>query len=277
MVQQDHSQREIIRLAALDLEPEETSRIVCPYCNASHETSMRIFRNEVGIHAKCYRAKCGKYVFISGLPQMRRRRDDKQFKPKYYHHEYIEPPVEVKMMLYDEYQLDTDDILMAQFKYNAERNELVMPIKDIRGYTIGTQTKRLGTFHGPKNMTYYSNDTVKAHFVLPNQSRTVAVVEDILSATKVGKLMPCCALLSHEMTEEVAHLLATNFDHVIMMLDPDATRKALTTKKRFSFFFRNFSVIVLSKDPKDTDFNELEEKLLGATDINSSNTIKRSI
>ena len=71
--------------------------------------------------------------------------------------------------------------------------------------------------------------------------------------------------------------MATNFEDVVVMLDPDATQQALKMKKRYSFLFRNFSVVVLSNDPKGTDFTELEEKLIGAENTYSSSPIQGSI
>ena len=226
---------------------------------------MRVFRDEIGVYGKCYRAKCGEYEFISSLPTERRRREDKVFKPSHFTQELIEPPVEVLLDLYKQYQLSKADVQSAQIKYSPKRNVLHMPIKDIRGYDIGSQTKVLNKdTQYPKNMTYYSHDATKAHFVWPATGRnygTIVIVEDILSATKVGKILPCCALLSHTITDDTASLLATNFKTMIVLLDPDATKEAIRIKRKYSLYFSNLYIIVLEADPKDTDFEELQNKL----------------
>lgn len=264
MSTKDYSQREIIKTSAIDLPVGGSSRIVCPYCNASHEQSMRIHRHDVGIYARCYRAKCGKKVFINSLPSVQARPERREFTPRYFTGALIDPPGEVLHYLHDVYELLPDEIKYFGIKYCEERNALYMPIRDIRGYEIGGQTKALGNTKYPKAITYFHNDAVKCHFALPIDGHvgdTIVVVEDQLSATKLSRLMPACALLSHSMTPDVANLLATNFKTMIVMLDPDATKAALKLKHQYSLLFRNFFVVVLCADPKDTSFQELNEKL----------------
>jgi hypothetical protein len=53
--------------------------------------------------------------------------------------------------------------------------------------------------------------------------------------------------------------LAKYFDNVVMALDPDATNKAIEFRDKYSLLFRgNFSVLQLSKDPKDMNRQELK-------------------
>ena len=85
------------------------------------------------------------------------------------------------------------------------------------------------------------------------------MVEDILSASKVSTLHKSVALLGHTLSIEQIKELRSQTEHLILMLDPDVFHKALTYKKRFGFYFRNFSVVLLSKDPKDTPKEELQE------------------
>jgi hypothetical protein len=55
-----------------------------------------------------------------------------------------------------------------------------------------------------------------------------------------------------------------------MALDPDATDKAVEILQKYSVFFGNFSVVVLSKDPKDMTDDEIKEEILGKTDTKCS-------
>lgn len=263
----DHSQRESIKQAALDLPLHSAIHITCPYCEATHERSMRVYRDEVGLHAKCYRAKCGEYRFLPSIPSpdylYRTKRS--RFEPKYFTKELSDPPGEVLQYIYDMWEITKSEVQYNHIKYNAERNLLYMPIRDIRGYEIGGQTKALDPkWTGPKAVSYFHNDVVKAHFVWPKGSRSttkVVVVEDILSAIKVGRVLPAVALLSCDMTADVANHLASIFKEMILMLDPDALTKSLVIKRKYSLYFMNFSIIQLSKDPKDIPFDELKEVL----------------
>lgn len=264
----DFSQREIIKDAALALAVGETTRIVCPYCEARHEQSMIIRREVEGLHARCYRAKCPRsYTFITSLPSSDWLGKQKQrtFSPKYYTKECIDPPWEILHYINDMYEISPEEVEYYHFKYNEEENRLVMPIVNIHGYEIGMQTKALSSVvSGPKAISYFFNEGEKAHFVIKPEfynSSTIVLVEDILSATKVGRLLPACALLSHGLTPDVANLLAANFSTMVVMLDPDALTKAVGIKHKYSLFFRNFSIIQLSKDPKDSPFTELQQIL----------------
>jgi hypothetical protein len=268
-------ERTVIRDACIDLAVGDTERIMCPYCMAKHEQSMRITRAPEGLHAKCYRAKCGKYAFVPSTPQHKSHKPLKKFEARAFSGTLIEIPPSVYEEVYDRYGLVPEEL--AGMKYCADHNLLHMPIRNIYGYEIGAQTKCLGDpGEYPKAITYFYNDTHKAHFEWPHifdtigtarvaPTDTIVIVEDILSAIKVARMLPACALLSHTMTPDVANLLATNFNTVLMLLDPDALMAAMRTKKKYSLLFGNFLVRQLSNDPKDTPWEELKEVLSGAT------------
>lgn len=226
---------------------------------------MRISRSSEGVFAKCYRAKCGKRAFISSLPTARMVSDKRKFTPKYFTAPLTDPPGEILQYIDDMYEITPEELRYFGVKYCEERASLYMPIRDIRGYEIGGQTKALiKNTKYPKAITYFHNDVVKCHFALPmngSWSDTAVVVEDILSSIKLSRIAPACALLSHDMIDEVANLLASNFRNVVVMLDPDATKAALRTKRKYSLLFRNFYVIVLDADPKDTKMEVLSKKL----------------
>ena len=260
--QNEHAEHALIKDVALDLGVGDATHMVCPYCNASHETSMRVVRNEAGLYARCYRAACGVRTHIGGLPTIVGR---KAFTPRPFARELVEIPTDVLLYLYDMYELTQHEVEQAHFKYDPKHDLLYMPIRDVRGYEIGAQTKALNPNPDyPKAITYWFNDAVKAHFAWPEngEMHRIVVVEDILSAQKVSRILPACAVLTSDMTPDVANLLASNFQSMIVMLDPDATAKALSIKRKYSLYFRNFKVIPLSKDPKDTPFTELMEMLL---------------
>jgi predicted RNA-binding Zn-ribbon protein involved in translation (DUF1610 family) len=266
---------------------ESTYKMGCPHCG--EDTSFSVTRRHDGILYNCYRMKCGVQGFIPMVGYNMGKGDrinhnvsghaikgntvpSRKAETNAFNGEVTQLPKKVKQFLFKNYELVTEDISRQGWKYEESTNRLAMPLYSFMGYRFGWQLKKLpeSTYSGPKAITYidrydgcglaFANS--KSGEVL--DSKTVVVVEDIISATKMATLLPSCALLGTSMTDRQAGFLSTHFDTLVLMLDPDAHDKSLKISEKYRGLFNTFRVMAMSKDPKDTQFDILETIALEA-------------
>jgi len=250
-----------------DLGVEETKAIFCPFCRARHESKLYVTRIKEGILYSCKRGTCGRKGFISSIPsttQLELATFKKKFKPKEFKYSLEELPEWVLSTINKKYELTEEEIHAQGFKWVPEQSRIFMPLFDRRGEQWGANTKIFGEkARGAKTLVYQSRECSRLHYVQGGEGRgdPIAVSEDILSAVKISRLTKAVALLGTELRERQVAELREQTDSLILMLDPDMYFKMLKYKKKYSFYFRNFNVILGSKDPKDLSQRELEEKL----------------
>lgn len=254
---------------ALGLDVSQSSRNVCPFCKAKHELSFKITRTDQGIVYKCYRASCNARGFISSIPgttAVDKSTYKTTFKPRVYRGETEVLPQDILEFLEESYGLTKTDCTTNGIKYDRATHRIVFPLFDYRGDAYGHATKRLpGSSYPLKAVTYRDRETTGLHYPPSNQSGSgaIALVEDVLSSIKLSKIIKTACLLGTELLPAQVQELRKQTDTIIMMLDPDAIKKSLYYYKNYGFFFRNFYIIQLSKDPKDTDYADLKAHLEG--------------
>ena len=263
-----------VKLEADMLQQGDRVRIHCPWCNATDEKSMLIVKDYDNITTyKCFRGTCpgrstgrlgGLYV-PTDIPKGMHRKKNKEFKD-----ETIELPKHVAKWLKDKYQI----LAPSTWTYIVSKNRLVMPILNEFGYQVGTCTKKLPIElaiegldvydydHSKKSMVYWTNDSLHMHYTdVSFPDKTVVIVEDILSAEKMSYYTNNVALLCSDMTHEQAKELSKKYDTIVYALDPDMNAKMIRYKDKYSLAFKNSYVLLLDRDPKDTDMDILHSKL----------------
>jgi hypothetical protein len=251
-------------MEALDLTVGSSKRIVCPFCQANHETSLSLSRLSEGIVYKCFRAACSETGFIPS-PTFSSEADKpvkKKFVPKEFKWGTIKVPEDIEDMLYEKYTITKEEIRVNGFKYSPEIDSLVMPIFNNFGYEVGCQTKVITKDSGrPKAISYFFNEGNRLHYCISKHKGKIILAEDILSAIRINRYGRAVALLGTNLTAAQTRELSQETDTIIMALDPDATHKAIQMKKRYGLSFKNFYVRHLSNDPKDykTDEQLIEE------------------
>ena len=248
---------------ALDLAVGESRYSYCPFCEASHENKLSVSRTEEGLLYNCYRGSCGARGFISSLPgttQLELSRPKKKFKAKEFKYGLVDLPKWVVEDLLNKYELTEEELNEQGFKYVPKQDRLYSPLFDRNGQEYGGQTKLYGGGAvGPKTIIYRARETTGLHYVncKGRRGEAICLVEDVLSAVKVSRYARGVALLGTGLREEQIAELREETDTLILMLDPDMYQKMIGYKKKYSFYFRNFSMIMLSYDPKDTKHSEL--------------------
>jgi len=268
-----------LKLDAMSLSlNENTYAIPCPKCG--EKSSFSVTREYHGLLYNCFRASCGIKGFIStsgkqpahihqstttslvavvnGKTTTHPSRRKAGTNP--YGGFLEEVPTDIRRFLYEKYGLLREEIVKAGWKYEKLHHRLAMPMYSYMGYRFGWTLKRLPTStHSVKAMKYLDRaDGTNLAFANTSDNEiltgtTVCVVEDIISATKCGRLLPSVALLGTSMNDTQAGLLATHFDKMIIMLDPDANQKALEIGQKYRGLFKVCRVMAMEQDPKDTD------------------------
>ena len=243
---------------------EQVTSLLCPICSGgeTHEKTFAIKRIETGLLYTCYRAKCGRAGFIPSS-SLDYTPIVKKFTPRVYRRATENLTVAQAMFFYDKFGLSAEELIDNGFKYNKETDRFIMPILNYSGFEIGHMAR---SYSGdtPKAVAYWANDVVKLHFPIGLQvvHNTIVLVEDIISAIKVNRQVPCAALLGTGISEEMINYIARGWRNVILALDPDAIRKAMGYKRKYGLWFRNFNVCMLSNDPKDLSDEQIDEEIL---------------
>ena len=261
---------ESIKEAALAFDIDETGLSICPFCRADHEVSLSVTRTDQGLLYNCFRASCGAKGFISSMvgtiPPETKDIKRKQFKEHKFTKELEQLTPHVLQMMLDQYELTEEELNGQGIKFYRAENRIFMPVFDYRSEQFGgvakSLTKGVRRF---KTINYFDKESSRLSYPRGRDRRTgsICVVEDILSAIKVGRYVRSVALLGHTISIEQIKELRNQTDSLILMLDADVIHKALSLKKKFGFYFRNFSVIYMSNDPKDTPSEKLKELLNG--------------
>jgi len=117
----------------------------------------------------------------------------------------------------------------------------------------------------PKWYKYGTNSTYYSHTKAEDRVLTAVIVEDVLSAITVANYFPVTGfgLLGTSLQQEHIHTLS-DFDRVVVALDPDASQKALQHAKDLNNYVNEVKVIKLVDDLKYKnldDFTKLKELL----------------
>lgn len=260
-----------LKLLYEDLAPGARVRgLVCPSCLGGHssERSFTVSMDSGGLWYKCWRASCGEKGFIPLLsswvgeyiPQKKR---------KLFTHETCPLNADQEWSFWGRYEITVSELNTNGIVQCPSRHSFIFPVRNFSGFEIGRHERWYNWWHPPLEgrnkadyyteseapITYFPSDR---HIIQPMRLwRTLCIVEDALSAIKMNRLMPTCALLGSELREDVFdELRKLPFDRFIIVLDPDAWKKAIGIKEKYGLY-KDIEVKQLEKDPKDTPFTEL--------------------
>lgn len=253
----------IIREAGNVLTNGQSIRIDCPFCN-HNDKSLSITRKIAHILYHCFHASCGRSGVLGGKISLNKA--DTKFTPKIFKGNTEPMPVNIVTEYLSKYNISNVDIKLQGILWDSTDQRLVFPLYTEVGHKWGTLTKAITNGVKPKTILYKYEDIIALHFPIQKltDETTIVLVEDVISAIVVSKVAPCAAILGTHLREKVVLALRRmGFARIILMLDPDATAKAIGQAKTFAGLM-NFSVIPLSKgDPKDHSTDEIWNLLRG--------------
>ena len=252
-------------LEELDLEEGRTLTMDCPVCKGKKKfTATRV---EDAILYNCFRNSCT----VKGRRKVGRTVYD--IKKKMNGDSVPKKVIDFELPEYFSRDLTAcDDFIKVwelsgiKLYYDVKYDRVVFAIMS-KGKIIDAIGRSLNTDSFPKWYKYGNNMSYYAYRGDGVNRDVAVVVEDVISAITVGSHFPVIGfgLLGTALQQE--HLYAlSNFDRVVIALDPDASKKSLEHAKDLSNYVSDVRVLKLTDDLKYKnieDFKKLEEILNG--------------
>jgi hypothetical protein len=242
---------------------------VCPVCNGgtSREKSFSVTVDPSGILFNCHRSSCegGRGIIATGTSVVGADR----IKPEL---RIFKHPTE-GLTDYDlsqfsrRYGITSQELIDNNVVQCPSRGSIVYPIYNFMGYEIGKQERwyswsKRRPFE--RKALYYREMDYPTLYVPRTSPLTdrLYVVEDTLSAIKISRLYTACALLGTSLNNELLLLFKeAKIKELVLLLDPDAFTKSIRIKREYSLYFDEIRIVQLPDDPKDMNFDDLQEML----------------
>ena len=160
------------------------------------------------------------------------------------------------------YGITDQDVLANDFRYDARRGELILPLEIPAG--TGTYQRR---YFGPhKDVPKYVTTGPRSHNRLFGDyqgTRCACLVEGVIDAVKVARVCGAYPILGSDPSQEVIKRLLGRFERVVVWLDPDMTLRASKAVLRASMQVGGARVsrVASKKDPKFYNASEIKEIL----------------
>lgn len=172
------------------------------------------------------------------------------------------PPIPKKALEWlGKYSLTKEEILNLNLLYSQEKELLIFPFVNSDRELIAWQGRYFGDKKDyPKYLTYGAKDFL-CLFPSKEGSKTVSVVEDVISATKVARHMDAIALLGSHLSLKTANRLARSYYELVIWLDSDKYKEAIKQQEALSPLFNSVRVIYTDKDPKEYTHDEIKNAI----------------
>lgn len=149
------------------------------------------------------------------------------------------------------YAITEEEIELHSLGWTEKYTSLVFPILDVHGNLLMVQSRKFSDSPGPKYFTSGYPESIMHLVGHERFSGTIVVVEDLISAIKVGRHCTTMPLWGSSISTERIHRLSTIAVRLVIWLDNDkaeyATRRAVTAQPWFS----DVKVVVTELDPKE--------------------------
>tara|TARA_R110000787_G_scaffold5761_1_gene20693 strand:- start:7826 stop:8650 length:825 start_codon:yes stop_codon:yes gene_type:complete len=263
-----------VSINGMDVPAGGNKRMVCPACNAEHENSFMIRKNDMSeLTGYCFRVSCpisGKVIGNKSVYSYEKRNAVSSFKPRVYEGEKVAASRSLALWMFKKYNIPMSVSRREGLCYDTKYQRQVWPVYDKEGKQFGHMTKQMPDCKDsyPKWVTYFERETNKLHYPRANvwnmRYDSVVLVEDIISAIRIAQFRPAVALLGTHMTQGMVNELRQGYAHATVALDPDATTKAFKMARKFSGFFeKGMDFRPLLADPKDIETDEQLQQQLG--------------
>jgi len=165
------------------------------------------------------------------------------------------------------YGIEDVDIDQYQIGYSSTLNRVVLPVYDGLGKLVYYQARNLGkiTDKSPKYMNVKARGRQDIYFEICNpcfDGKKVIIVEDILSAIRVGHQQDVMALLNAYIPDDLVFRLAKVYPLIVLWLDPDKWDRMLKRTKRFRSLGLNVKMVRVNQDPKFYTDDEIGQTIM---------------
>lgn len=262
--------REDVLLEAAELDDGESVRIVCPVCGggSSKERSMSITKTDGTVLWNCHRLSCegpgargaagdrGGYFVRTKQPERQRKITPYTGSLSHLNGEW-------RSFLEEKIGWTEEHLIIARPMYADEEDRVAFPIFGPLGYRRGWVLRSYEPFERTKALTRMDVDEPHLSWYRRKNNNSCIVVEDIPSAVRASIYSDAVALMGTGCNYDYAMEIAAYYPNVVWALDSDATAESIRLCRKYSALFRDSRVLILDKDLKDQEEEELMRNITG--------------
>ena len=168
------------------------------------------------------------------------------------------PEVAIKWLR--QYEITDEEIKQHRFGWSNEDHSLVFPVFDSANNLCMAQRRRFI----PGRSRYFTSGLPDSVFHILNagpDDLSICVVEDLISAVKVSRVVPAMPLWGSQISQNRAWHLGSRFENLLVWLDADKTEYAIRKRNSLTPFFNSVRVIITEQDPKCYTTEQIKEIL----------------
>lgn len=158
------------------------------------------------------------------------------------------------------YDIRAEEALRAGFRWSDSWEQLLMPFFDTEGNICCVQAKNFNPKRASK-AKYYNIGDKSASVTMYGNTDTVILVEDCISALKIGRLETGYPLLGTSVSRQHIKRLSERFRRLLVWLDADKYREARDIESTAKLLGMETKTIYTEHDPKTYDMEQLKEIL----------------
>lgn len=160
------------------------------------------------------------------------------------------------------YGITNDEIEVNSLLWSEVYQRLIFPVRDNSGNLLYYQGRSFNE-DGAKYSKYHTEGQANKiyHFLGNRNTHRVVVVEDLISAIKVGRHTYCLPLWGSNINEDRIKGLSLLAESLWIWLDKDKAEYSLKTRLRSLPYFEEVRCIITDKDPKFYNDEEIKEIL----------------
>ena len=161
--------------------------------------------------------------------------------------------------------LDDETIRVQNIGWSDERNMVIFPYFGYDTSLLAWQGRYFGD--DPKHPKWFSKGNLQdTLYIVGDQdkfSRSIVLVEDIISAIKVAPNMACMPVFGSFVSMKLlTRLQKMGYNNIIIWLDPDKRKEAIKFALQAQTIGLKSKTIFTDVDPKECSKKEITDKLL---------------
>ena len=161
------------------------------------------------------------------------------------------------------YEITDAEIDMNWMGWSQQYERLIFPVFDRDGHLLMYQGRRFREFLSDKPKYHTEGFPEKIFHILGDSGgKSLCIVEDLVSAIKVARVMPCMPLWGSMISTPRLTRLSDLFTNLVVWLDNDKQEYAIKRGVAAQpFFFGRVSTIITDEDPKVYSTQQIQEIL----------------
>lgn len=161
-----------------------------------------------------------------------------------------------------QYSISKGDVIRHKVMWSESWKRLIFPYFDTTGL-LAWQGRYFGD--DPKKGKWFSQGDLKniLHICGPAKGSTLVLVEDIVSAIRVGHLMPCMPVFGSHVSVRTLLRIAQFYEKTVIWLDKDKQIDSVKFSNNARLCNLQSTSVITEKDPKEYPTQELKIILEG--------------